>query len=307
MRPDTLRTTIGLGLAGVAAAAVAASSAFGATGGAATPSASTGCSKTTAAQLVQQHDVNHFALPNPVRQVLCGPFTGPGSKAMTVTIGAPTCWPIQHWAVFALTAGAWRLVLDQPAYLVPPLTAAGSGINETTAVQRPGDSRCFPSGGTRSRTWRWNGTRLVASAWTQSKPATQKTPSITLPSGSYFKTPSGNIVCAFLTGGNVQPSVGCRIKSGLRSPPTSRRPECSPAWGISLKATGRAQTDRSVCPGEDEGDAGVLAYESMARVVGYGTTRSSGGIRCTSQSTGLTCRNKSGHGFFLSRENWRAF
>ncbi len=52
--------------------------------------------------------MNHFALPNPVRQVLCGPFTGAGSEAMAVTIGAPTCWGIQHWGVFTLTQGVWR-------------------------------------------------------------------------------------------------------------------------------------------------------------------------------------------------------
>jgi Family of unknown function (DUF6636) len=43
------------------------------------------------------------------------------------------------------------------------------------------------------------------------------------------------------------------------------------------------------------------------RVLGYGTTWSGGGLRCTSAVNGLICRNKSGHGFFLSRERWRAF
>ena len=40
------------------------------------------CSLATALQLVQQHDLNDFLLPNPVQQVLCGPFAGPGSEAM---------------------------------------------------------------------------------------------------------------------------------------------------------------------------------------------------------------------------------
>jgi len=43
----------------------------------------------------------------------------------------------------------------------------------------------------------------------------------------------------------------------------------------------------------------------VARVLDYGTTWSGGGVRCTSAATGLTCRNRSGHGFFLSRERWR--
>ena len=131
--------------------------------------ASTDCSETTARQVVQRLglEVNIFDLPNPVRQVLCGPFTGPGSNAMAVTIGAPNCWPIQNWAVFRFTAGDWQLVLNQPAYLIPPLAAVGSDIRETTAVHRSGDPRCFPSGGTHARTWHWDGTRFVASPWQQ--------------------------------------------------------------------------------------------------------------------------------------------
>jgi hypothetical protein len=32
-----------------------------------------------------------------------------------------------------------------------------------------------------------------------------------------------------------------------------------------------------------------------------------GGFRCTSAAVGLTCKNASAHGFFLSRERWRIF
>ena len=271
----------------------------------AAPAAVGRCSNAEATAVVGRLGLGDASLPNPVYAVLCGAFAGPGSQAMAVSLATGgTSVPFGGWAVLRRDGSTWQLVMQQRNGA--RITAAGSGIRETVGISRPGDSRCCPTGGERSRVWRWNGTRFVASAWTQSKPATQKAPS-TVPSGSYVKTPSGNIVCAFWTGGNMQPSVGCRIKTGLRSPPTSRRPECSPSFGISLKATGRAQPDRSICPGEDEGDAGVLAYESVAQVLPYGTTRSSGGIRCTSRSTGLTCRNTSGHGFFLSRERWRAF
>ena len=183
------------------------------------PRAPAACSRATANQLVQQHRrLNRFVLPNPVRQVLCGPFTGPGSEAMAVTIGAPTCWGIQNWGVFMLTDGAWRLVLDQPAYLVPPLRSIGSGIRETTAAHRSGDSRCFPSGGTRSRIWRWNGSRLVAGPWKQVTAADSYV------YGS-FKTPSSNIVCDYFIhiGSRASESnVGCVIKSGLRPAPPRR-------------------------------------------------------------------------------------
>ena len=38
-------------------------------------------------------------------------------------------------------------------------------------------------------------------------------------------------------------------------------------------------------------------------MLGYGATWGGGGLRCTSATTGLTCRNQDGHGFFVSREN----
>ena len=129
------------------------------------------CSVATATQLVEQYRLNHFDLPNPVRQLLCGSFMGPGSEAMAITIGAPTCWPIQHWAILGFRDGAWRLLETVPAYLIPPLTAVGNDIREETAVQRSGDARCFPSGGTRARLWHWDGTRFVAGPGRRSRKA----------------------------------------------------------------------------------------------------------------------------------------
>jgi hypothetical protein len=94
------------------------------------------CSAATARQLVDRFQLNSFGLPNPVSQFLCGAFTGPGSEAMAITIKAPTCWPVQQWAVASVSGGQWRLVLNQPAYLIPPLQAVGSDIREETAVSR---------------------------------------------------------------------------------------------------------------------------------------------------------------------------
>jgi hypothetical protein len=125
------------------------------------------CSHATANGLVNQARINYFGLQNPVQQTLCGAFTGEGSHAMAVTIAAPTCWGIQHWAVFDFKGGSWRLVMDQPAYLLPPLRAVDDKIKETVAVHRPGDPRCFPSGGKRSRVWSWNGSKLVPGPWEQ--------------------------------------------------------------------------------------------------------------------------------------------
>ena len=272
------------------------------------------CSKATARQLVNAHHLNGFLLPNPVAQLLCGPFTGPGSDAMAVTIGpAPTCWPIQNWAVFRFAQGVWQLVLDQPAYLDGPLVAVGSEIRETTAVHRRGDSRCIPSGGTHARIWRWNGKRLVAGPWKQVKPANTSAPGTGASKSGYFKTPSGNIQCdyGYRSEGDADAYVRCGIKSGLKPPPPSRGPQCDQAPWVTLQLTGPAHPGPSYCPGEDAPDAGPFAGGQAGgrpvSVLDYGKTWRGGGLRCASAFTGLTCRNKSGHGFFLSRERWRSF
>ena len=42
-------------------------------------------------------------------------------------------------------------------------------------------------------------------------------------------------------------------------------------------------------------------------VLPYGRTLRWSGFACASRRTGLTCRNRSSHGFFLSRERQRLF
>jgi hypothetical protein len=48
---------------------------------------------------------------------------------------------------------------------------------------------------------------------------------------------------------------------------------------------------------------GDTAIDPHARVLRYGTTWRGGGFTCTSKTTGLRCRNRSGHGFFMSRQH----
>jgi hypothetical protein len=268
---------------------------------------SASCSKATAAQLVEQHHLNAFLLPNPVQQVLCGPFTGRGSEAMAITIGAPTCWGTQRWGVFSFTGGTWQLVLDQREFIFP-LVVVGADIREMTPVFRQGDPRCIPSGGTHARLWHWNGKRLVAGPWKQvtAGTGTATTGAITtaIATSGYFKTPSANIVC-FYAGASPGPAhVVCGIKSGLKPAPP-RLPCTEGGYAgdrVDLFATGRTHVPS--CAGDPGPFTGLVVG---ARVLGYGTTWSGDGLRCTSATTGLTCRNKSGHGFFLSRERWRSF
>jgi hypothetical protein len=270
------------------------------------PSAAAPCSKAEATILVKRlHLGSADYLPKPVFGVICGTFMGPGSRTMVALLASGgASAPFGGWAVFRPLGDTWRLVMVRNGG--GPITAAGSDLKETQGILRDGDSHCCPTGGTRARLWHWNGTRFVAGVWRQVKPAT---PAPAVPGFSgFFKTPSGNIVCGYGYGSKFpRPFVGCRIKSGLKPPPPPTRPGCFTTNDIGLGATGRTTTGRTICPGEPEGDAGVLAYESVARVLGYGRSWSGGGISCASALAGLTCRNKGGHGFFLSRARWRVF
>ena len=118
-----------------------------------------------------------------------------------------------------------------------------------------------------------------------------------------FKTPSGNIVCGYSIAPDGNASMECGIKSGLKPPPP--RVHCDAGdpndKRLSLTATGRA------VPVTCAGDPGPFVVETKAGVLAYGRTWSGGGISCASATTGVTCKNRVGHGFFISRERWRVF
>jgi hypothetical protein len=110
-----------------------------------------------------------------------------------------------------------------------------------------------------------------------------------------FRTPSSNIGCVF----NSDPGFGgvflrCDILSGLKPAPTRPR-GCTLDWkyGYRVRPTGKTLT---VC-------AGDTAVNRRAKVVPYGARWSKGGFTCLSQKAGLRCRNRSGHGFFLSKQH----
>jgi Family of unknown function (DUF6636) len=115
-----------------------------------------------------------------------------------------------------------------------------------------------------------------------------------------FRTPSGNIVCQHFVAATA--SVECGIRSGLVGVrPVRKCAAGDPTTGrVVLPALGRAQRVRCA------GDPGPFLFRTPP-VLRYGRTWRGGGISCASARTGLTCRNRSGHGFFLSRERWRMF
>ena len=120
-----------------------------------------------------------------------------------------------------------------------------------------------------------------------------------------FKTPSRNIVCGWGIDQHARASMECGIKSGLKPPPARIHCEAGDPNDkrIGLTDTGRAR------PVLCAGDPGPLLpqIEARARVLSYGTQARIGRITCSSAVTGLTCRNSSGHGFFMSRRSWRLF
>jgi hypothetical protein len=110
------------------------------------------------------------------------------------------------------------------------------------------------------------------------------------------RTPSKNIACAYYPASSMGRAVfRCDLLSGLQPRPTRH---CEVDWtGASMGPRGKAGP---TC-------AGDTVYDRRAPTLAYGRTWSYGGILCTSRSTGLTCRNRDRHGFFLSRLSWRVF
>jgi len=105
-----------------------------------------------------------------------------------------------------------------------------------------------------------------------------------------FRTPTSNIGCIYSSEpGNGGPYLRCDILSGLKPQPKRR---CDlDLTGFAMSPRGRATV---VC-------AGDTAVNRRAKVLHYGHKWSTGGLSCTSRRVGLRCRNRTGHGFFLSR------
>jgi len=111
-----------------------------------------------------------------------------------------------------------------------------------------------------------------------------------------FRTPSGNIYCAYSSGLGAPAFLRCDIRSHLHPAP---RPHAC-VEGVYGESVGMTKT----------GAAHVLCisdttYNPRAPVLAYGMSWARDGFLCTSRATGLTCTNSRGHGFFLSRQSWR--
>jgi hypothetical protein len=99
-----------------------------------------------------------------------------------------------------------------------------------------------------------------------------------------FRSPTGRIGCAFESGGGLKPIVRCE-------------------WAGS--------NDRALWVGV-RGRAHRLKISDTvrdphAKVLRYGRSLRFHRIKCTSRRTGMTCRNRSGHGFTVSVQHQTRF
>ena len=109
-----------------------------------------------------------------------------------------------------------------------------------------------------------------------------------------FSTPSGNIGC-YIAGGSAR----CDIRDRDWNPPP-RPAGCSTmtSYGQGLTVGTHGQPE-VVCAGDT-----ALTTENP---LDYGTSLTVDGITCLSRESGMRCTNADGHGFELSRQQYRFF
>jgi hypothetical protein len=239
--------------------------------------AQTDCSLATADQILASLGYEPELPGGPIAgQALCGPFMGPGSQAMVVTLAHGACKPNSGWSVLGLVNGAWKVVFPgDNIFGVMPFTALGSDFRETLPVFLAGDPICsFGNGGTRGRRWHWNGTKFVHG------------PFKWLTVGAEFWAPGRKVGCRMgdYPGGRDSSAGGAFCFSGTK-PLTA-----------SIRLGGRIY----LCPvrGQKYCYGGIVKRRP---VLAYGEEKTVGRFRCESLRRGVRCtKTKTGKGFLLN-------
>ena len=217
-----------------------------------------------------------------VARVACGAFAGPGSHVMLVNLTTGVCMPFVRWDVFLLRGSVWKQLPlpDHGGLTGIPAVPVKNGIRETINIRRPSDLLCNPTGGTKARVWRWNGSTFVPGAWTYSKGA-YRPGSTGHASVRYISSPTGNIQCTI--GGS---STYCQT--------------FDPPQHVSMDVHGTLDICRH------QGCAGNAGEGVHFTVVPYGHSVSAGGVRCSSAFSGMTCTlTATGKGFVIARAGIR--
>ena len=117
-----------------------------------------------------------------------------------------------------------------------------------------------------------------------------------------FRSPSGNIKCYYDPKGpssrGFTPVLRCSLDHADYGVTLQHRCETGDWHGFTLTPTRKPLI---FCPGGASGDHPV--YRTLA----YGKSWQRGPFTCTSRVTGVTCRNRTGHGLFISRQVYRTW
>jgi hypothetical protein len=244
----------------------------------ATPAAAAPCSRAAArSAVIRYHLGNAGSVPDPVTQVLCGPFLGAGSTAMVASLTTPGCGGTIGWVVFRRSGGSWRIAMQRNNGAL--LTAVGSRIKETMYVLRPQDAHCFPTGGTRSRTWHWTGSRLVVTAWKYTPPAPPKNPPA-------FVGGAGETHCTV-----DALSAMCSYATGQQG--------SSPFWTATLTADGNVATCNATL--EEQQSCKDAPTPINAPILPSGTHVLIGPFDCEVHSDSIGCTVADGRGFVVTK------
>jgi hypothetical protein len=121
--------------------------------------------------------------------------------------------------------------------------------------------------------------------------------------GVYFRGHGGNVVCGAFSVSGAPTLLECGTVAQLT--PAPPRPSAKSCGGLDF-ADNRLRLAATGGPfGFCTGDVGVLSRNDSAPRLGNGAQRQAGPFTCTSTVAWLTCKNKSGHGFAISRTRWR--
>jgi hypothetical protein len=117
----------------------------------------------------------------------------------------------------------------------------------------------------------------------------------------HFKSPSGNIDCYLQS--MPASSAQCLVKQATWTPVPRKPASCTLDWAPYSAGLFGQGVQLGAC----RGDVGPLCFTPSGACVtlAYGHAVREGTIRCSSSTTGITCRSTVGpkHGFRVSREH----
>lgn len=183
---------------------------------------------------------------------------------MIVSFKAATCGGTFGWAAFRRHRGRWNLVWRYRNGQ-RSIAKVGKEIRETVNILRPGDPRCLPTGGTKSRRWSWNGRTFVAGRWTYVNPGS-------------FASPDRHVTCYI---SRAEMSCHAMNPSG-------------PHHSARLSRAGAVSTCMAAIPSLKEHC--FQQWDNKLPTLHYGQRSTVEGFRCTSTREGIMCTRASAPG-----------